>query len=164
MTKTLSHLHQLNASYIHYNTFLRQNLVFHNKTTLNLSLYSELLQKQLRFFDISAKNTFVVSQIEYLGTTYKKDMYVVYNENAQKCFGCILMLLVKDARTIFMVVEQILHQEVFQMGVFRFLTGANESFAKVLQWSDLLDYMPLVSYTLDGLCLLSLKHAMVELP
>ena len=165
VSKTLSHLHQLNSCYVHSGSFLRIALKYENSSPLNLRLYSESIQNQLTLLNICAENTVTAFGVEYYGRAYKKGMYVFYNEHSKQQLGCIVMLLIKRATEVYVAVEQVRCEIIPEIGVYCLYNDrTNKNPIKILNCSDLLDYLPLISYVVDGFLLMPLKHAIVDLP
>ena len=164
VSKTLSHLHQLNFCYVHNGSFLRVELKYENSSCLNFSLYNASIQNQLTLLNISAENTVTTFNVDYNGTAYKKGMYVFYSEHSKQQLGCIVMLLIKHAKEVYLVVEQVLREMIPEMGVYRlYIDETNSSPIKILKCSDLVDYLPLTAYAVNGFWLMPLKHSILDL-
>ena len=64
VSKTLSHLHQLNFCYVHNGSFLRIALKYGNSSCFHFSLYNASIQNQLTLLNISAKNTVTTCNVD----------------------------------------------------------------------------------------------------
>ena len=74
------------------------------------------------------------------------------------------MLLIKHAKEVYLVVEQVLREMIPEMGVYRLcIDETNSSPIKILKCSDLVDHLPLTAYAVDGFWLMPLKHSILDL-
>ena len=61
-------------------------------------------------------------------------MYVFYSEHSKQQLECIGMLLIKHAKEVYLVVEQVLREMIPKMGVYRlYIDETNSSPMKILK-------------------------------
>ena len=107
-----------------------------NLSCLNFSLYNASIQNQLTLLNISAGNTVATFNVDCNDTAYKKGMYVFYSEHSKQQLGCFVMLLIKHAKEVYLVVEQVFCEMIPKMGVYRlYIDKTNSSPIKILKCS-----------------------------
>ena len=163
VTKTLAHLHQLYYCYMHTGTFLKDPLIYDDIPRSNITVCDSRIQQLLMSSGLLETNPVITSKVEYHGTAYQEGMIVVFRDEDSEHhrFGLILHLVISCSKEFCLVVKRLNSSLVCNMGVYC-LTEEKNCLIKVIKCFDLVDYMPLHSYTVDGNKLLSLKHALLS--
>ena len=114
-------------------------------------MYNDRIREMLTSQSFSAQNTVAGPTVEYFGTLYEEGMIIAYQDDdfITYRFGCITRLLVKHSKDFFLQNERLDACASVRYGCVLFAQRKGNH-DQVIRYSDLIDYMPLHAYTLDG--------------
>ena len=158
LCSTLATRHQLLQAYYSagflFPPELNIDIEFHADT------YNYTIQHAVENFHFKPDNAVATYSVTYKGTTYKKSMLVVVDQNDQGLvFGRILLIVVNLGHEIYFVTEKCQSVHLLEAGVHGLVNDIEQKTYVCIQADKLLDYYPLPEYHINGLSLIPLHHA-----
>lgn len=109
------------------------------------NLYSDAVKHAVRELAFSESNTTVATDIQYKGTAYKKGQFLVYINDEYIEFGELLLILIQNDTSVYVLMD--IHKGTFLSEYHLYSVTKDSLGLECVNINDLLDFYPLVSYT-----------------
>ena len=157
VTSHLAHNHQMFQAYLLSNSMFEDELQF---TQANSYTISEELHAVLDEHAVDVSRSHVCGAIEYKGTSYYPNQYVVIGKEGFNISVGKILLVVTDGKPYFVISETTAKYD-FGLGIYNISTIPSSQL-KFIAIGSLRDYYPLHSYKLGRQCEhLVLKHSVL---
>jgi hypothetical protein len=160
LEKSMAEHHQLLQSYLNFGSLFPNEISTNNCLAFSSEYFSECITNATAMFNFNESNAFYTSCLIFKGTTYKKDLYLLLNnDNNNLNIGKIIMMIVKE--NIVYAVTAIHHTiSCPEVGL---ISIVKPSIAvQCFNIASILDYHPLPEYFDNGIHFLTLKHQFVN--
>lgn len=163
ITLTLAEKHQLLQAFRGSTCRFERDLVVDCTFLFCPSLFSMEVQEAIKACGLLGKELHCTYQVEYRGTKYSKDMFVILGrEESRLVFGRIIFILLLDNKVCFLV--RVTCSVLEPMMMIYLLPGPESGALKCISVQDLQDYYPLESYVVGHpkVTVIALKHAVLD--
>lgn len=164
ITSTLAERHQLLQAYKASGCLFPTAYPFTSASRLQLSLYSDDIQKVIKDFFGSDDDIYYAYNAEYRGLAYRRDMILVLSrEDDRLVFGQIILILAKGPAMCFLV--RVTRSSLEPSMQLYNLYDCESGSLKCVTPSSIIDYVPLEAYRLGQAQrpIVVLKHAVLDL-
>ena len=163
LCSTLAERHQLLQAYYSAGFLFPSVIQVANSIDFSVADYNSNIQQAVRNLDFNVQDTVTASSVTYKGTTYKRGLLVVLDNNDEGLvFGKIVLILIHGGSTVYFITE--IQQSVYlvELGLHCLVGDDLDCRSCVCVQADhLLDYYPCPVYKSRGLSLVALHHAVL---
>lgn len=161
---TLAERHQLLQSYLSAGNLFPPVIQVGRGNEFYTSDYNDNIKAATSAFSFTHESTVAANEVIYKGTKYKRNMYVVLNQDEKGLhIGEIQLILIHCNESVFFVVRRQQAVKLVDMGVHCIVEKVEDSNYLCVKQENLLDYYPLAQYTMNDLPVIVFHHSFPDL-
>ncbi len=155
---TLAERHQLLQAFLSAGKFFPPAVLVEKGTPFFSGDYNDDIREAVAQHHFEAVNTLIAHEVVVKGTKYKKNMFIVINdEDKGLVIGKIKVIVIHKDSAVYFIAEKYYGMRYPDMGVYSF-TLMQKSYSCV-NHENLLDYYPLPEYSFHGTPVIILHHS-----